>query len=34
MNLEKIFKMEYAEKKAIGEHQAFFPLILPKPYLA
>ena len=26
MNLENLFKVEYAEKKAIGEHQAIFPL--------
>ena len=25
-NLEILFKVEYAKKKAIGEHQAFFPL--------
>ena len=34
VQIEHSFKWEYAEKKAIGEHQHGFLSILPKPYLA
>ena len=32
INIEHSFKVEYAEKKVIGEHQACFVSILHKPY--